>query len=272
MIDTHTLLASAEFHSMTHIPFLDTTVLTNEVGAIELFNTLFKLAITIGAMLAVGFFIFGGLQMILARDKAEKVTKGKEKMTNAVIGLLMLISIYVVLNTINPQITSLTLLQDPNGGNIPTLQTKPQQRQMNLVEQGQQTLKKLGEETNYDFSKLTSEADKDKFCTAVYNASGGGVMLEPAGSNGYCKNVWAPKQRLQQLSQQQHTFYCRKDSKITSCDTGYYVSKQECERRENNACDTQNHCELPQSSVPKPEISLQNGHLIVTEAVSAQLV
>jgi len=119
------LAAAAQFQPMTEIPFLNSK-LTGEAGdASAVFNALFKLAITIGAMLAVFMFIWGGLQMITARDSAGSVGAGKTKMTNAIMGLLMLISTFVVLNTINPQLTSLALFKGANGEDISRLETAP---------------------------------------------------------------------------------------------------------------------------------------------------
>ena len=190
------LAAAAQFQPMTEIPFLNSK-LTGEAGdASAVFNALFKLAITIGAMLAVFMFIWGGLQMITARDSAGSVGAGKTKMTNAIMGLLMLISTFVVLNTINPQLTSLALFKGANGEDISRLEAAPRSRS----KQGQQALKNLGAEVNYNFSNknLTTE-QKDRLCDSVNKASSGGVVLEPVDSGGYCQNVWAPRQRTEKF-------------------------------------------------------------------------
>ncbi len=100
------LAASIKYTPMTDIPFL-TDWATGDATAIAIINKLFMLSITLGAMLAVFMFIWGGLQMIIATDQASAITKGKEKMKNAILGLLMLLSTYLVLSAINPQITNL---------------------------------------------------------------------------------------------------------------------------------------------------------------------
>jgi len=123
MIDIQYMLAAA-FEPMTKIPFLEES-LTGSGGATAMFNALFKLSVTLGAMLAVFMFIWGGLQMIMARDSAGSVGEGRKKMSNAVMGLLMLISTFVVLNTINPQLTSLALFKGADGKDITKLKAAP---------------------------------------------------------------------------------------------------------------------------------------------------
>ncbi len=112
---------AVQFTPLTDIPLLDSwnpgeTVQVAD-SASGVFNQLFALSIRIGAMLAVFMFIWGGLNLITARDNAGNITKGKEKMKNAVVGLLMLLATYITLNTINPQLTSLALF-----GNAPSLE------------------------------------------------------------------------------------------------------------------------------------------------------
>ncbi len=116
MFNIKSLLASISYVPMTKIPFLTNNIPNIDgvgiASPVELFNALFTLSITIGAILAVVMFMYGGIQMITARDNAGTVGKGKKRMTNAIYGLLMLLSTYIVLNTINPQLTNLDLFQN----------------------------------------------------------------------------------------------------------------------------------------------------------------
>ncbi|GEM_PF-5318631 len=123
MLDITNFIAAAGesvkvgFQPLTKIPFLSNwTPGSDFTGSTTgVLNTVFSLSIKIGAMLAIFMFVLGGLQMITARDNASNVGKGKTRMTNAVFGLLMLLSTFVVLNTINPQLTELGFL---GGGTI----------------------------------------------------------------------------------------------------------------------------------------------------------
>ncbi len=136
-IDFSLLLAAVGYTPMTNIPFLNTSTSSGGLSTpVDLLNALFTLSITIGAMLAVFMFIFGGLQMITARDNAGNVTAGKKKMANAVLGLLMLLSTFIVLTTINPQLTELKIFGDSlkglnmppsRGGGSPTIEEQAAQ-------------------------------------------------------------------------------------------------------------------------------------------------
>ncbi len=105
-----------DFSPVTDIPLLDSwtpgETINASVGAENVFNQIFSLSIRIGAMLAVFMFIWGGLNMIMARDNASNITRGKEKMKNAIFGLLMLLSTFIVLNTINPDLVDISLFGD----------------------------------------------------------------------------------------------------------------------------------------------------------------
>jgi len=100
------------FTPLTNIPLLESWQPGEEFeGSTKgVFNQLFSLSIRIGAMLAVFMFIWGGLHFITARDNPTSITKGREKMKNAVFGLLMLLSTFVVLNTINPELLNISFL------------------------------------------------------------------------------------------------------------------------------------------------------------------
>jgi hypothetical protein len=99
------------FIPMSNIPLLESWQpgQSFESDTSNVFNQLFSLSIRIGAMLAVFMFIWGGLNMVMARDNASSITEGRRKMKNAVFGLLMLLSTFVVLNTINPQLVNVSI-------------------------------------------------------------------------------------------------------------------------------------------------------------------
>jgi hypothetical protein len=117
--------AAIEFRPMTDIPFLESWNPSGSFSgsADQVFNALFTFSITVGAMLAVLMFIIGGLQMIVARDNPTAISKGKTRMKNAILGLLMLLSTFIILNTINPQLTELKFLDQKSG--LDALQAPP---------------------------------------------------------------------------------------------------------------------------------------------------
>ncbi len=85
----------------------------------DFFQALFYTAIAVGATLAVlrlgyaGFLYMGG-------DSFGKITEAKRIMQDVVLGLLLLLAVYVILNQINPDILNLDILRS-----IPTQEGAP---------------------------------------------------------------------------------------------------------------------------------------------------
>ena len=75
---------------------------------------LFRFSIGFAAALAVVMIIVGGIQY-LSTDAWQGKSEGKERIKNALAGLLLAISSWIILNTINPELTSINLsLPSPN--------------------------------------------------------------------------------------------------------------------------------------------------------------
>jgi murein DD-endopeptidase MepM/ murein hydrolase activator NlpD len=72
---------------------------------------LYVYLIGFGTTIAIVFVMIGGLQYALGGMGSEQIQKGKQRIRNAVIGLSLLLSIYLILFTINPQTTFLKPLQ-----------------------------------------------------------------------------------------------------------------------------------------------------------------
>lgn len=65
---------------------------------IELGVNLTKLILSIVGSLALLFFVYGGVMFLIAGGKSEAVTKGKTIITNAVIGLAIVLGAWVIVN------------------------------------------------------------------------------------------------------------------------------------------------------------------------------
>jgi hypothetical protein len=76
----------------------------------------FKLVISLSAVLAVIMIIYGGFKYISSAAEGGK-TDGKKYIQNAVWGLLLVISSYVVLHTINPDLVNFSLSLENAGTN-----------------------------------------------------------------------------------------------------------------------------------------------------------
>lgn len=82
-------------------------------------NLLYRIAILIAGVLAVVMITIGGMEY-MASDSPFSKGDGKTKITNALIGLLLLVSSYLILNTINPQLLNLNIAIGSSGGTAST--------------------------------------------------------------------------------------------------------------------------------------------------------
>jgi hypothetical protein len=73
-------------------------------------NQLYFLSISIAALLAVIKIIIGGVKWMLT-DVVPQKSEARNDIKGAIFGLLLIISAFLILNTINPQLTNLTALQ-----------------------------------------------------------------------------------------------------------------------------------------------------------------
>lgn len=92
---------------INYVPLVDLpgTGTSNAPGATVELSTylpgIFKLSIAIAGALAVIMIVYGGVEY-LSTDAISGKSEGKEKITNALIGLLLAIGSFIILNTINP--------------------------------------------------------------------------------------------------------------------------------------------------------------------------
>lgn len=79
-------------------------------------NLLFKLLITVAALFSVGTLVWGGV-MYMISDAFETKDTAKKRMRAAIFGLLIILSSWLILNTINPQLRIFQLnVKDSPGG------------------------------------------------------------------------------------------------------------------------------------------------------------
>ncbi len=78
----------------------------------DFLNGLFKFAITIGAIFAVLRIAYAGYLYMGQSDMWSSKGKAKEILSDVTLGLLLLLSIYLILNQINPQILQLDALKN----------------------------------------------------------------------------------------------------------------------------------------------------------------
>ncbi|MFZ2769649.1 MAG: pilin, partial [Minisyncoccia bacterium] len=127
-INVSPFLVSATTTTSTDVPYTTLSGPIPEVapsGQVTSLGTflpaVFKLGIGIASALSVIYIIVGGIQY-LSTDAIDKKGDGKDKINNALFGLILAISAYTILNTINPKLVNLSLKIDtlPQGGAIST--------------------------------------------------------------------------------------------------------------------------------------------------------
>lgn len=79
-----------------------------------LLNALLGLTVGVAALLAIIMIVIGGFQY-MTTDSAFKMGNAKERITSAIIGLLIVLAAVLILQTINPDIVSLDVFRNvPN--------------------------------------------------------------------------------------------------------------------------------------------------------------
>lgn len=79
---------------------------------VEYVREIYKFALTIGGLIVFIMIVWGGIEYTVYAGNASKVDEAKDRIFNAVIGLLLLALSYIILNTINPELVN---LKEPGG-------------------------------------------------------------------------------------------------------------------------------------------------------------
>ncbi|MBU1179069.1 pilin [Patescibacteria group bacterium] len=72
-------------------------------------NDVLKFAIVLGGILAVVVITVGGFEYIMAGGNTSTVEKAKNRIWQAILGLLVIIGAWLILSTINPDLVNLNL-------------------------------------------------------------------------------------------------------------------------------------------------------------------
>lgn len=71
----------------------------------------FNLAIAVGAFIAGGVLFAAGIEYVSARGEPAKIESARSKIKNAFLGLIILLASFMILNTINSQLTNVKISQ-----------------------------------------------------------------------------------------------------------------------------------------------------------------
>lgn len=78
------------------------------VSLVDFLNRLFLLSIGVAAVLAVIMIAIGGFKYMMS-ESAFKISGAKEMIFNAIVGLIIVLTAILILNTINPEIVQMRL-------------------------------------------------------------------------------------------------------------------------------------------------------------------
>lgn len=92
-------------------PFLARLFDPNTVSLAQFFNTLFKTAIVVGAMLAVARLGYAGF-VYMTTDLPGMKGNARSIIGQTILGMLLLLAVWLILNQINPNILNLDILRN----------------------------------------------------------------------------------------------------------------------------------------------------------------
>jgi hypothetical protein len=76
-------------------------------------SKVYLIALGAAGILAVLMSIIGGFMVMTARGNAQQAANGKSYLTSSIIGLILLLGAYVILNTINPDLVDFSWNSNP---------------------------------------------------------------------------------------------------------------------------------------------------------------
>jgi hypothetical protein len=104
-------------------------------------SAIYNWGIAIGVILAVLFIVFGAIQY-MSTDAVSGKTEGREKIKNALLGLLLLLTSYLILYTINPDLIRGNFISDRESENTTQNSEDLVKEKERVSEQNRNTLQK----------------------------------------------------------------------------------------------------------------------------------
>ncbi len=115
---------SAQLTPEVKYPKIGEKEITKATSLGEYINYIFSLAIIIGVLITIGVLIYGGFLYLSSTGKPEQMKEATDRIFAAFLGLVILLGSYLILNTVNPQLTIIktklvriergVILTDPN--------------------------------------------------------------------------------------------------------------------------------------------------------------
>lgn len=87
--------------------------LTSPTDLVDYIASVYGFILGVAGLLAVVIFMVAGVQMMTSGGNSAKVTQAKGMMGNVAVGLVLLLSVYVIANFIDPRLTTLDIFRLP---------------------------------------------------------------------------------------------------------------------------------------------------------------
>ncbi len=150
----------------TNLPGPYSVSSTGPVGAI---GNIYLFALGAAGFIAFGAITYAGIKWMLSKGNPSEISDAKDQITQALLGLVLLFGAYIILNTINPE---LTVLQIPGLSELP----KATSTFGIPLCQGQQT-----GPCSFDWQECKKNAQDEYQCQASANVTF--VCTCPSGNN-----------------------------------------------------------------------------------------
>ncbi len=83
-----------------------TTPTTTKTALPDYIRYVFQFSLFLGALIALGSFVYGGVRYLTSAGSPSRIKDAKSQISAGLLGLIILISAYLILNTINPQLVA----------------------------------------------------------------------------------------------------------------------------------------------------------------------
>ncbi len=99
----------AQFTPEVTYPEIASKTVTTTTSLPEYIIYMFNLAVIIGVLIVIGVVVFGGFLYLTSAGNPSQMREAKSRIFNGFLGLIILLASYLILNTINPQLTVIRL-------------------------------------------------------------------------------------------------------------------------------------------------------------------
>lgn len=113
--------SKANYDLEINLPFIKSPV----CGPAAYLSGLYQLAVGVAVALAVVIIVYAGIIYASSGDNASKQKEAKTQITQAIFGLAILLASFLILNTINPDLVNLGLIQSRIQGKAGEINLSP---------------------------------------------------------------------------------------------------------------------------------------------------